>query len=173
MTGDDRGQVVLLVAVVVAVALVAMTAAYHGLGYHGDVRAAASIGTEDPVTIAERQLQRDVDTAGIDHVRPWSERNATVNETRTALASSRATLQRSGASRRVVYVVNEDTDAAAAWAAEDCPSGSMRAFGPCLADGGIVVQERANETVLVGVALDVRVRTREGTTTASLRLAAR
>ena len=173
MTGDDRGQVVLLVAVVVAVALVAMTAAYHGLGYHGDVRAAASIGSEDPITIAERQLQRDVDATTVGHVRPWGERNATINHTRTALAASTTTLQRTGTARRVVYVVNEDADAAAAWADADCPGGPMRAFGSCLADGGIVVQERANETVLVGVALDVRVRTREGTTTASLRLEAR
>jgi hypothetical protein len=80
---------------------------------------------------------------------------------------------RHGTARRAVYVVREDADAAAVWVDEDCPGGPMRAFGPCRSDGGIVVQERANETVLVGVALDVQVRTREGTTTASLRLAAR
>jgi hypothetical protein len=103
--------------------------------------------------------------------RSRSERNATINHTRTALAASTTTLQRTGTARRVVYVVNEDADAAAAWADADCPGGPMRAFGSCLADGGIVVQERANETA-VGVTLDVRIRTREETTTASLRLEA-
>jgi Asp-tRNA(Asn)/Glu-tRNA(Gln) amidotransferase A subunit family amidase len=168
-----RAQVVLLAAVVVAVALVAMATAYHGLGYRGDTRVATDLGAEDPVTTADRRLQRDVDRAAVGVVRPWAQRTRTVADVRTALDASRRTLQRTGATRRHVYVVSENESVATDWADEDCPGGPMRAFGPCLADGGVVVQERANETVLVGVALDVTVRTAASETTAVLRLRAR
>jgi hypothetical protein len=173
MTPDDRGQVVLLVAVVVAVALVTMSTAYHGLGYRGDVRSTEAIGTDDPMTTAERQLQRGVDTAAVGPTQPWSERNETINHTRETLATATGTLQRNGVARENVYRVTENPDVAAAWADEDCPGGEMRVFGPCLADGGVVVQERANETVLVGVAVDVTVRRSGRETTASFRLTAR
>ena len=174
MNADDgRGQVVLLAAVVVAVALVAMTTAYHGLGYHGDVRATAELGDEDPVSTAERRLQQSVDTVAVGPVRPWDRRNATIVDVRDALTNSTAELKRVGTARRTVFVVNEDAGAAAAWAEEDCPDGPMRVFGPCRAVGGIVVQERANETALVGVAVELTVRSPRSETTAKLWLAAR
>ena len=173
MTREKRGQVVVLAAVVVAVALVAMTTAYHGLSYRGDVDATAAIGADDPVRTAERQLQRDVDAVAVGPVWSWSARAEVVNDSRAALAASTATLQRDGASRRAVYTVREDSALAEAWAEDDCPSGERRVFGPCVADGGIVVQERANETTLVGVAVDLTVRTTERETRATLRLVAR
>jgi hypothetical protein len=170
---DGRGQVVLLAAVVVAVALVAMTTAYHGLGYRGDVRATAEIGDEDPVSTAERRLQQSVDAVAVGPVRPWDRRNVTVVDVREALANSTVEQQRAGTTRRTVFVVEEDARAASMWATEDCPRGPMRAFGPCRAIGGVVVQERANETVLVGVAIELTVRSPRSETTARLRLAAR
>lgn len=173
MRPEGRGQVVVLAAVVVAVALVAMTTAYHGLSYRGDVRATAAIGTDDPVQRAEQQLQRDVDAVAVGPVRSWSERTERVNETRDALASASATLQRGGGGRHVVYTVRENSAVAEGWAETDCPGGDRRAFGPCVADGGIVVQERVNETVLVGVAVDLVVRTAHSDTRATVRIVAR
>jgi hypothetical protein len=164
----DRGQVVLLAAVVVAVALVAMATAYHGLAYHGDLRVTRDLGTGDPVAAAEQRLQRSVEEAAAGPVRPWAERGRTINETREVLEGTRATLQRDAAADRAVFVVRENGDVATEWAETDCPRDEWRAFGPCVADGGIVVQERANETALVGVAVDVVRRSPEGETTATL-----
>lgn len=172
-SAESRGQVVVLAAVVVAVALVTMTAAYHGLGYHGDVRAAAAVATEDPVRTAEQQLQRDVNTAAHASVRPWTARQLVINESRAAVEASTARVQRGGGSQQPVYIVRENGSVAETWAEDDCPGGDLRAFGPCVADGGIVVQERANETALVGVAVDLVVRTTESETRATLRLVAR
>lgn len=174
MNGNEsRGQVVVLAAVVVAVALVAMATAYHGLGYHGDVRATTAIGTSDPVVTAEQHLQRSVDEAAVGPVRPWTERTETVNDTRGALAETRSRLQRVAAANQAVFVVRENNDVATAWADTNCPGGELRAFGPCVADDGIVVQNRANETVLVGVALDVVHRSATSETTATVWIRAR
>ena len=170
---EQRGQVVVLAAVVLAVALVTMTAAYHGLGYHGDVDATAERSAVAPVSVAEERLQRSVNEVAVGGGVPWENRSALVDETRGALTVATDGLQREGQARRVSYVVREDASAAEAWAEDDCPSGAFRAFGPCLAQGGIVVQERANETVLVGVAVEVSVRTASSETTAAMRLAAR
>lgn len=171
--GDGRGQVVVLAAVVVAVALVAMATAYHGLGYHGDVRTTTDLGVEDPMTMAERELQRDVDRVAVTANRPWAERGDTVNETRTALNGTRNRLQRVAGRDRAVVVLRENSTVATDWATNHCPQGVLRAFGPCFTNGGIVVQERANETVLVGVALTVTRRSPESETTATLRVRAR
>ena len=46
----------------------------------------------------------------------------------------------------------------------DYPGEPERTFGDYERDGGVVVQERANETVVVAVALEVRVTTPDGTT---------
>jgi hypothetical protein len=171
-TRDGRGQVVVLAAVVIAVALVAMATAYHGLGYHGDVQTVRELGGDDPMVDAEHRLQRRVDTASVSVIRPWQARAQAVNDTRDAVAEARDALRQTAAVDRGVFVVRENGDLAADWAEDDCPSGRLRAFGPCVADGGIVVQERANETVLVGVALDVVYRSSERETTATLRLRA-
>lgn len=169
----DRGQVVLLAAVVVAVALVAMSTAYHGLGYHGDVRTTAAVGAEEPTTVAEHRLQAAVDATAVDTARPWMARNTTVSDVRDAVREVIADLQRSDATRGQVFVVRENEALADAWADDDCPGGTLRDFGPCRADGGVVVQERANETVLVGVVVDLTIRSKRGETRATLRLAAR
>ena len=173
MTVDDRGQVVLLAAVVVAVALVSMATAYHGLSYRGDVRSTAAVAADDPVVVAEREVKRTVDAAAVETVRPWTMRNTTTEAVRGRLAASEARLRRGGADRGTVYVVTLDDEDADRWAENDCPGGEMRAFGPCVADGGVVVQERANETVLVGVSVDLAVRTAAGETRASFRVTAR
>ena len=46
--------------------------------------------------------------------------------------------------------------------AANCPGGPNRDFGPCEATDGVVVQERAGETVVLAVAFDVRVTTERG-----------
>ncbi|WP_224447668.1 DUF7261 family protein [Haloprofundus salilacus] len=48
------------------------------------------------------------------------------------------------------------TTAGTQWAETNCPRGPNREFGPCESFGGVVVQERAGDAVVVAVSLDVR-----------------
>ncbi len=54
------------------------------------------------------------------------------------------------------------------WALRNCPDGPARDFGQCVADDGVVVQERAGETAIVAVAIDVVVATPETKTDLTL-----
>lgn len=154
-----RGQLVLVAAAVAALALVPVTAAYLQFGY------TPAVADPDPGH-GERvasELDRLVDDAAERATgRPWSERAAAVGALQTALGPPVDTLERSGLGDAVAVRVTENESAAAT---VTCPGGPGRAFGGCERDGGVVVQERANETVVVAVALDVRVTTPDGTTT--------
>ena len=61
------------------------------------------------------------------------------------------------------YRSASNASAATDWAATNCPGGSGRRFGPCEADRGVVVQERAGRTHVLAVAVDVTVTTERGT----------
>lgn len=67
------------------------------------------------------------------------------------------TLERSRLESGVVYDVTYNASAASAWTAGNCASGDGKRFGPCESDDGVVLQERAGEAVLLGVAFDVGV----------------
>ncbi|SEW08099.1 DUF7261 family protein [Halobacterium jilantaiense] len=154
-----RGQLVLVAAAVAALALVPVAAAYLQFGYAPDV---ADPDADHGERVAS-ELDRLVDDAAERATgRPWSEREAAVRELRAALGPPVDTLERSRLGDAVAVHVTENESAVAGVA---CPSGRGRAFGDCERDGGVVLQERANETVVVAVALDVRVTTPDGTTT--------
>lgn len=153
---DDRGQVVLLAAVVVAMALVAMTLAYAQLGYDpGDSRA-------DPeVSLADRQraVERAVATVEGDLGRPpWTVRDTTLDRLNESLRTEFDRLERSPTASTRAVRIEGNGSLAVRVAADRCPSGPMRTFGDCEAYGGVVVQERAGETTLVAVAVDLSVR---------------
>lgn len=155
MTGR-RGQLVLLAAVVVAVALVPMVFAYMQLGYHADVSAGGEYTA--PAENADRVLSRTVhDAATTAERHPWNERDRTADEVRAALEPDLATLESARVERGTVYRVQYNDTAASAWTADACPTGPARQFGPCAADGGVVLQERSDETHVVAVAVDVHV----------------
>jgi hypothetical protein len=71
-------------------------------------------------------------------------------------------LEGSRVAEGIAYEVRVNDSAAAAWTAEHCPSGPDRQFGDCEAIDGIVVQERAGETTVLAVAVDLTVTTRDG-----------
>lgn len=160
--GGRRGQLVLLAAAVLAVALVPMALAYLQLGYHGDV-AAASTG-DAPLRDAERTLDRALHDAvdSIPQRHPWSNRTGAVTEVRHRLRDDLSTLNRSGVESGTAFAVSYNHSRAVVWADENCPSGPARQFGPCRADRGVVVQSRANQTHVLAVAFDVRVTTPDG-----------
>lgn len=57
----------------------------------------------------------------------------------------------------MTYEVSYNASAASAWTSEHCDSGDGKRFGSCETDGGVALQERAGEAVLLAVAFDVRV----------------
>ncbi len=149
---------VLLAAVAIAVALVPMVLAYLQLGYHADVTAPAP----DRALEAERALQGAVESATdeIPANYTWRDRRAAVTTVRDRLAPSLESLNRSAVAAGTAYLVIYNASRAATWEARNCPSGPNRQFGPCRADRGVVVQERAGETHVLAVAFDVRLVTR-------------
>jgi len=153
-----RGQLVLVAAAVAALALVPVAAAYLQFGY------APGVAAPDP-DHGERvsgELDRLVDDAAERATgRAWSDREAGVRAFRAALAPRVDTLEESRLGDAVAVRIRENATTAATVA---CPGGRGRAFGDCERDGGVVVQERANETVVVAAAYDVRVTTPDGTT---------
>lgn len=161
MSRRDRGQLVLVAAAVVAVALAPVVVAYLQLGYHPDVRAGGAF--EDPAADGIRLLERAVHEAAAAHRgEPWHRRRAVVAGVRADLEPRLETLEASRVHEGTAYRVVYNESAARSWARERCPRGPGRAFGPCQAHDGVVVQERAGETTVLAVAFDVRVERERG-----------
>ena len=157
---DDRGQLVLAAAGVVAVALLAMTAAYLQLGAHPDVDAERDVGPREAVDRAVGVLSRSVDDARVTHTGDaWSEREAVVDAVREDLKPALDSLETARVAKGTAYAVDYDQAAARAYATDHCPSGDGRAFGACEAIDGVVVQERAGWTHVLAVAFDLRTTT--------------
>lgn len=153
--GTDRGQIVLLAAVAIAVALVPMLLAYMQLAYHPAVAGPQP----DYASDVERTLERSLANVseGIPTNYAWSDRDAAVTELREGLAPTLDSLNRSALARGTAIQVSFNTSRAAARANATCPGGPGREFGPCEADRGVVVQERAGGTHVLAAAIDVRV----------------
>lgn len=152
----DRGQVVLLAAVVVAVALVPMALAYAQLGYEGGGDDAASApGVDD----ARRALSSSFTGAVVetDGEYDWDERAAAVAAVRADLTDDVARVEDAAAAGDRSLVVSYNGSEATGWAARNCPGGRGRAFGDCTVRDGVVVQRRGNETAVVAAAFDLAV----------------
>jgi hypothetical protein len=161
-----RGQLVLAAAGVVAVALVPVALAYLQLGYGAGVGADA--GVDRGFDNAERLLARGVhDAAVAAGTTPWSDRATAVDETRRELRPWLDRLRTARLDRGVSYRVAYNRTAAREFADRNCPGGRGRSFGPCRASEGVVVQERAGETHVLAVAVDLTVTGPDGTTRAT------
>jgi hypothetical protein len=154
---DRRGQLVLLAAAALALALVPMALAHLQLGYNEDVQAATveNAGTEDAVRTLTRTLD-DV-AEGMPARYAWSERRAAVTAVRDRLHPVRQRLNASRLDAGVAYGVRYDTARAQSWARTRCPGGPNRQFGACRADRGVIVQERSGDTHVLAVAVEIRV----------------
>lgn len=160
----SRGQLVLVAAGVIAVALVPVVLAYLQLGYAADVE--ASEGYTDPGWNAKRLLERAVHdaAAGVPGEYRWGRRRAAVRAVHDRLAGPFDALRTARLADGTAYLVRYNESAASAWAAANCPSGPARRFGPCEARDGVAVQQRAGETHVLAVAVDVTVVTERGST---------
>ncbi|KZN22946.1 hypothetical protein A4G99_17860 [Haladaptatus sp. R4] len=161
---NDRAQLVLGAAALVAVALTPILFAYLQLGYSGDV--AASGEYDAPVQNAQRVLSRGVHGAGsgVPESYRWQQRDAAVSTIRTDLQGTLDSLRSSRVESGTVYQVEYNESAAQSWANEHCPEtrGPNRQFGACEAKQGVVVQNRDGETHVLAVAFDVRVTMERG-----------
>lgn len=151
---------IIAMAVVVTIALVPIAAAYLQLGY---ASAAQTLDTDDASAV-DRALEQAVGGAENEVVGEyqWTDRQAAVDRTRDRLDPRIEGIESPGGHETVAVTVTYNQTLASETASAECPSGNGREFGPCRASRGIVVQERADETVIVAVALDVHVVSEEG-----------
>ncbi|MFC7131814.1 MULTISPECIES: DUF7261 family protein [Salinibaculum] len=154
-----RGQLVLLAAAALAIALVPMTVAHLQLGYSADIETASV----DETTLADAQqtLQRALDdaTASVPSRYTWSNRSGAVTSVHDSLAPTFEAMHTARLDAGTVVRVSYNGTRAREWAARHCPGGPNRNFGSCVADRGVVVQERAGDTHVLAAAVDVRVTT--------------
>lgn len=158
--GRVRGQLVLVAAVVAALALVPVVAAYLQFGYAPAIADPAPDYGARTTNVLDRVAD---DAAEVAAGTPWHEHELVAERVRTSLAPRLASLETARLNESVaVNVTYDDSRAATA----DCPRDLERgrAFGECVNHGGVVVQNRTGETVVVAVAFDVRVTTPEGVT---------
>jgi hypothetical protein len=153
----DRGQLVLLAAVALAIALVPLTLAHLQLGYDEDVRAATV--DDDRIREAKGFFRRTLvdTTATVPDNHSWTDRRRAVTAVRQRLRPTIEAINASGLGSRTVTLVSYNASRARQFAREHCPSGPARRFGPCRGDRGLVVQERAGRTHVLAAAVDVRV----------------
>jgi hypothetical protein len=150
-------------AVVVALALVPVLMAYLQLGYHADVEASEEYTR--PTWDAERVLERGVHDASqnVTGNYSWSRHFPAALAVRDHLRPRLDALRAARVQRGTAYQVAYNQSAASAYAQRHCPGGPDRQFGPCHAHRGVVVQDRATETTVLAVGVDLTV-TGEGRT---------
>lgn len=146
-----RGQLVLLAAVLVAVAIVPMVLAYLQLSYHVDVEAGGA--HDDPTADARSVLVRAVHQAREDvpGQYSWARRSAAVRTVEARLEPRIATVETARVEEGIYRNVSYNQTLAERWENANCPS----EFGPCEAHDGIVVQERAGRTHVLAIAFDL------------------
>lgn len=151
-----RAQLVLVAAIALAIALVPAVLAYMQLGYHEDIRAGSEVHTEEQV---ERTLSQSIHnaTSGMAATYSWGEHADAVSTLHDRLEPTLRTVNRSGLDAGTVTLVTYNRTRAVRWSSSNCPGGPDRQFGSCEANGGVIVQERAGRTYVIGVALDVRI----------------
>lgn len=159
---NKRGQLVLVAAVLIVVALVPIAFAYLQLGYNADIEASGDYA--DPLANADRFLSRAVHEAGanISTHYVWNHRSSAVTAVHDRLQSRIFVLERSQITEGIAYRVSYNDSAAVAWTITHCPSGPARQFGPCEIDRSVIIQERAGETHVLAVAFDVTITTERG-----------
>jgi len=161
---DDRGQFVLVAAAALALALFPLVIAYLQLGYAGDV-AAEPTGT-DAAADVDRALDRVVHDAAAavdrgDHGTPA----AAAAAFRERAAGDLDRLETARIEDGTAAGIAEAPGLADEWVADGgWRSGGAGDFAVPTTHGGVVVQERAGEHVVVAVALEVSVTSPDGTT---------
>jgi len=162
----DRGQLVLVAAAVVAIGLAPILLAYLQLGYHPDVASEPEVSGAPAAEYLDRSVHEAADSTAGEYA--WEDRATMAEAVRTAIDDDVETLETARLDEGVTYVVTYNDTAARAWVDEHCVTGDGTRFGACTTDGGVAMQERAGESVLLAVAFDVRVVGPDGETEITL-----
>jgi len=172
VTDHDRGQLVLLAAALVAVALAPLVLAALQLGYHEDVRATGDY--DDPTADTVRVLNGAVTEASgeVPGEYMWAQRDGAITAVRGELRPTIDQLRTAEIERGTVAEIRYNASAAREWRSEHCSDGPNRQFGTCVADSGVVVQERTDRTHVLAAAFDVTTTTERGETTVTVVLRA-
>ncbi|QLD90394.1 hypothetical protein HWV07_15665 [Natronomonas salina] len=142
-------------AAVIAIALTPILLAYLQLGYHPDVQDdSPAVAGDEAVAFLDRSVHNATAATAGDY--GWDERDRMAEAVRAAIGNDVGTLESSRLESGIVYDVSYNQTAATEWAGENCDSGPGKRFGDCETDGGVVLQERADEAVLLAVGFDVR-----------------
>ncbi len=161
MTGD-RGQLVLVAAAVIAIGLAPVLFAYLQLGYHPDTERQPEVTGEEAVAYLDRSVH-DAAAATAGEYR-WPARNGKAEAVRAEIGGDIDTLEAAALEEGIAREIRYNDSAAREWAATNCESGPGKRFGTCESLDGIVIQERANEAVLVAVGVDIEIVGPDGNT---------
>lgn len=158
-----KGQLVLVAAVALAVTLVPLVLAYLQLGYHDDIRPGTS---QTPAQQADSTLTRGVHDAatGIPAEYSWERRAGAVDAVLGRLEPTVRAVRNAGLDDGSAYTIGYNQTRATDWADENCPGGVDRRFGSCLAQDGVVIQEREGRTHVLAVAVDIEITAEDSTT---------
>lgn len=178
---DNRAQVVLVAATVVAIALLTMVFAYAQLSSitfdiaddtASRINTGGTVANPDSSVIAlsavHNQLTASVQTAVFDDVKQseWSERQHVIKHARAIITEDLHRIESYHIKQGRSLTLNFATVSADEWARMRCPSGPDRVFGRCQSTNGVIVQSRAGETTIVAVAIEVQVLSPTETTNA-------
>lgn len=160
-SGDRNGQLVLVAAAVVAVALLPIVIAYGQLGYAGVATTEPTATT--PEAGAVDALERTAFAVATDEQgrTRWANRSAVGSSVAQAFDEQAAAVETSEVEGGRVHEVAGNASAARNWAGANCPSGPARQFGDCVAVGHVALQERAGDAHVLAIAVDVETVTDE------------
>ena len=159
---DDRGQLVLLAAGVIAIALLPIVFAYFQLGYTGDVRAGEEVAAPDTETL--RALERAAFDAGseVQGTYPAGQSDAARSAFLDRFEQRVDAIETARLESGVVVEVDRNRTAASTWSTRNCPGGPGQEFGACTVDTATVLQDRAGDVHVLAVGVDVRIATADG-----------
>ncbi|WP_231858872.1 DUF7261 family protein [Haloquadratum walsbyi] len=181
-SGDTRGQVVLVAATVVAIALLTMVFAYTQLGsisFDTADEASSRIDTGGTIVnpgspvialdTVHNQLTASVQAAVFDDRKKhnWNERQRVIERVRTDVTEDFHRIELYHIQEGRSLTLNFAASHAHERAHMQCPGGPNRMFGQCQSVNGIIIQSRAEEVTIVAIAVEVQVISPTETTNAT------
>ncbi|GAB7092497.1 hypothetical protein JCM18237_27680 [Halorubrum luteum] len=155
ITGVDRGQLVLVAAAAIALALFPIVLAYLQLGYAGDV--ATEPTGPAPGSELDRALERAVYAAASDvDRREDGTPTAAASTFHRSIGGDIGRLQNARIEEGIAAQLSYTPDLAAEWVESgQWQTGVAAAFDEPTVHHGVVVQKRAGEYVVVAAAFDI------------------